>query len=147
MEWVAWANDHDRWLRAAVLEWVLMDPTQGAEFLQHVENDLEFCNVFLGHYTTVKAVLSRLGVKEIRQPMFFLERIQKVKEAAGDCQEGSCRARGMLNVSPGQAARGSLRFRSGTTPGSPLCLPSNLHIGLEGHPEQEGPADPPGDRR
>ena len=78
-EWVAWSGKNCRRLRAAVLEWVLMSPAQGEEFLRRAGNEPEFRKVFLGYYMTVAAVLSRLGV-ETQPPLLFLERIQKVKE-------------------------------------------------------------------
>ena len=56
-----------------------MNPALGEEFLRKVGSDPGFRKVFLGYYTTMTAVLSRLGV-ETKPPLLFLERIQKVKE-------------------------------------------------------------------
>ena len=78
-EWVAWSGQNCRRLRAAVLEWVLMSPAKGEEFLRRVVNDPKYRKVFLGYYTTVAAVLSRHSV-ETQPPMLFLEQIQKVRE-------------------------------------------------------------------
>ena len=61
LTWVNWARDHDRRLRVAVLEWVLMNPTQGPLFLSRVGSDPEFRKVFLRHYHDVESVLVRLG--------------------------------------------------------------------------------------
>ena len=55
LTWVMWASKNDRRLCAAVLEWVLMNPTQGQEFLRRVGRDPKFRKVFLNHYTTIKA--------------------------------------------------------------------------------------------
>ena len=63
----------------AVLEWVLMNPTQGPMFLSLVGMDPEFRKVFLGHYHDVKAVLVRLGSAPIIPPLFFLEQIEKAR--------------------------------------------------------------------
>ena len=52
--WIALAQDNDRWLRAAVLEWILMDPEQGQEFLRRACSDPEFRKIFLSHYTTIQ---------------------------------------------------------------------------------------------
>ena len=79
LTWVNWARDHDRRLRAAVLEWVLMNPTQGPLFLSRVGTDPDFRKVFLGHYHDVGTVLGRLGSAPIKPPFFFLERIEKAK--------------------------------------------------------------------
>ena len=37
--WITWARDNERKLRAAVLEWVLMNPSQGPLFLCPVGTD------------------------------------------------------------------------------------------------------------
>ena len=78
--WVNWARDQDRRLHAAVLEWVLTNPTQGPLFLNRVGSDPEFQKVFIGHYHDVEGVLRRLGSEPILPPLFFLERIKKAKQ-------------------------------------------------------------------
>ena len=75
--WVTWARDPR--LRAAVMEWVLLNPSQGPLFLHRVGMDPEFRKVFLGHYHDVEAMLGRLGSAPISPPMFFLERIEKAR--------------------------------------------------------------------
>ena len=52
----------------AVLEWVLMNPTQGPLFLSRVGTDPEFRKVFLRHYHDMEAVLWRLGSASIKPP-------------------------------------------------------------------------------
>ena len=79
LTWVNWAQDHDRRPRAAVLEWVLMNPTLGPLFLGCVGSDPEFWKVFLGHYHDVEGLLVRLGSAPIKPPLFFLERIEKAR--------------------------------------------------------------------
>ena len=80
VKWVNWAWDHDRRLRAVVLEWVLTNPTQGLQFLNCVGTDPEFRKVFLGHYHDVEGVLRRLDLEPVLPPMFFLEKIEKVRQ-------------------------------------------------------------------
>ena len=81
LKWIAWAQDHNRRMRAAVLEWVLMDLTGGPEFLQRGCNDVEFRKIFLSHYTPIESVLSRLGAAEITTTVFFVDRIELVRKA------------------------------------------------------------------
>ena len=57
-----------------------MNPTQGPAFLRRIGSDPEFRKVFLGHYHTIEAVMTRLGATGISPPMFFLERIERVKQ-------------------------------------------------------------------
>ena len=68
LTWVTWARDNDRRLCTAVLEWVLMNPSQGPLFLRQVGSDPEFRKVFLGHYHDIGAVLGRLGSTRINPP-------------------------------------------------------------------------------
>ena len=80
LTWVRWASDNDRRLCAAVLEWVLMNPTQGPALLRQIGSDPEFRKVFLGYYHTIEVVMVRLESTGINPPMFFLERIECVKQ-------------------------------------------------------------------
>ena len=61
---VGLAQDHDRRMLAAILVWVLMDPTRGPGFLQQGCNDAEFRKIFVSHYLPITAALSRLGAAE-----------------------------------------------------------------------------------
>ena len=81
VKWVNWAWDHSRRLRAAVLEWVLMNPLQGPKFLNSVGNDSDFRKTFLGHYHDVEGVMRRLGADPTPPPTLFLDKMKKVKEA------------------------------------------------------------------
>ena len=67
--WVTWARDNDRQLHAAVLELVLMNPSQGPLFLRRVGTDPKFQKVFLGHYHNVEAMMDRLGSTPISPPI------------------------------------------------------------------------------
>ena len=57
-----------------------MNPTQGPMFLRQIWSDPEFRKVFLGHYLTIQAVMGRLGSTGISPPLFFLERIECVRQ-------------------------------------------------------------------
>ena len=70
-EWVSWARVNDRRLRAAVLEWVLIDPSRGEKFIKKVANSPEFRKAFSGYFTSTAAVMVRLGAPEPKPLLFF----------------------------------------------------------------------------
>ena len=80
LTWVTWARDNNRQLRAVILEWVLMNPTQGPLFLRRIGSDPEFRKVFLGHYHNFEATMGMLVSTGIDPPMFFLERIESIRQ-------------------------------------------------------------------
>ena len=63
-EWISWSRTHDRQMRARILEWVLMDPWRGAELIKRISADADYRTKFGRCYTSISAVLVRLGVPE-----------------------------------------------------------------------------------
>ena len=153
--WVTWASDNDRRLRAAVLEWVLMNSTQGPAFLCRIGSNPEFGKVFLGHYHTIEAVMTRLGSTGISPPMFFLYRIERVKQDLDNkeklletawCEvmvreEQSAFLRDILD----QACSGELEVLSGYNTRIPALPPWPARRQTRRQPRAAGPSGP--DRR
>ena len=67
------------WLQAAVLEWILIDPSRGDKFLKNVANSPDFRKAFSGYFTSTAAVMVHLGAPEPKPPLFFLDKIEKAK--------------------------------------------------------------------
>ena len=80
-ELVSWAQANDRRLRAGILEWILMDLMRGEEFIKRISNNPNFRSKFSGYFPSTSAVMVRLGAPEPKPPLFFLEKIEKVKKA------------------------------------------------------------------
>ena len=68
-------------MRAAVLEYVLADPTRGFRFLDQINEGLEFRRVYVGFYTSVEGTLVRVRAPKPKTLDFCLEKLQKVRQA------------------------------------------------------------------
>ena len=81
LEWITWSRTHDRWMRACILEWILMDPTRGAEFIKQLSAEAGIRTRFSGYYTTVATVLVRLRAPEPAAPVFLLDKVERLHQA------------------------------------------------------------------
>ena len=81
LEWTTWSRIHDRRMRACILVWILMDPSRGAEFVKRLSAEADLRSRFGGYYTTIAAVLVRLGAPEPAPPIFLLDKVERLQQA------------------------------------------------------------------
>ena len=70
-DWLDWAAQRDRGVRASTLEWVLMDPARGKVFCENITKSTVFRSKFGVLFVPITAALERLGAKDIAIPAFI----------------------------------------------------------------------------
>ena len=68
-------------MRTCILEWILIDPSRAAGFIDRISVDFEIRSRFSGYYTSVVAVLRRLGAPEPETPTFIAEKLERLQDA------------------------------------------------------------------
>ena len=85
-DWLDWADSHDRGVRAAAMEWVLMDPDRGRVFCENIGRSPVFRSKFGGLFISITNALERLEVKNLPIPNFIQEKIVKVRAALKEAE-------------------------------------------------------------
>ena len=71
-EWTSWARLHNRQLSAGMLEWILMDPVRGQEFIKNIAKHTDFRRAYSSYYTSTAATLVCLGAPGPKAPLSSL---------------------------------------------------------------------------
>ena len=80
-EWTRFSRTHERPMRACILEWILLDPRRAPEFIKRLSAKADIRSWFGGYFTTIAAVMGRLGVPEPETPPFLAEKIERLCDA------------------------------------------------------------------
>ena len=78
-DWLRWAEHHNRGVRSAAMEWLIMDPSRGVGFTEKLCSSPSFRGKFGGLYATVTSALQRLGHADLPVPDFIRDKIARVK--------------------------------------------------------------------
>ena len=73
-----------------------MDPAQGQKFIDNMSQNMDFRKAFNDYNLSTTATLVRLGAPEPKPPMFFLSKLEKVREAL--VREEKCLANSWLEL-------------------------------------------------
>ena len=80
-DWTRFSWTHDRPMRACILEWILMDLSRAAGFIDLISVDFKFRSRFSGYYTSVVAVLRRLVAPEPETLTFIAGKLERLQDA------------------------------------------------------------------
>ena len=58
-----------------------MDPRRSSEFIEQILTDFEIWSRFSGYYTSIVAVMRRLGAPEPETPTFIAEKLERLQDA------------------------------------------------------------------
>ena len=78
-DWLDWAALNNRGVRAAALEWVLMDPTRAQTFCNNINKSSVFRSKFRGLYIPIVAAVERLGGSDFETPAFIEQKLAKIR--------------------------------------------------------------------
>ena len=131
-----------------------MDPRRGAGFIKRISAEAEFRTRFSGYYSSISAVLVRLGAPEPKPSIFFLDKVERLQQALkteeklleSACHEVTARetglsTSGLLWI---KHVLGSGTLCLDTSPGSRHFLHGRLHAGRGKGPGLSTPAPPRG---